>query len=308
MAKCEWRMLLGAALVLLLAGSAAGADIYAKRMEIVRTVNGEETVFEDSVVITDGDTRISAGRARLNDRLGYAVISDSVVIVSPGALVLADSAVYRLDERVTTLHGRVRVEQDSLVISAPDLRYDVPGRRVVAENGLELAHRDRGFVLRGRHGSYDLGGRTGVVDSGPRLVFGESDNEVAVTGRQVFWDGQESRATFVDSVRVSSGRAGMDCDTLVYFLRGDSGLATGRPEVRDSLSRTGGDSVRVRVRGGGLESLTVAGSATGSYRTEGGDRVEVRGSTIAIRFERGEVIEVAVTELRDGRLVREGGS
>lgn len=301
------RLQVAAVLAVGLAGSVGAADIYAKRMEIVRTQNGQETVFEDSVVITDGDTRISAGRARLNDRQGYAVIADSVVIVNPESRVEADSAVYRLEERVMMLFGRVRVEQESLIISAPELRYGVAERKVEAGQGLELAHRQQDFVLRGRHGGYDLRERTGVVDSSPRLTFGEAANEVAVTGSRVLWDGDESRATFLDQVRVNSGRAELDCDTLIYHLRGDSGLALGGPELRDSLSRTSGDSVRVKVRDRALESLTVAGGAVGSYRTEGGDRVEVQGTGIDIRFEHGEAVEVEVRDLRRGRLVRPQG-
>ena len=295
-----------ASAALLLAGVAAGADVWARKMEIVKTPEGQETVFSDSVSITDNDTRIVAGRARLNDVLGVAVIADSVFISNPDAEVWADSAVYRLEERLTFLYGSVRVRQESLDIEAPFLAYSIPDRNVTADSGVSLRDRDRGFVVYGKRGSYDLANEEGLVDSTPRLVLGEETDSVEVLSERVSWFGQESRAVVAGEVRVGTGKSNLTCDTLEYFTETDSGTCWGSPLLRDSTSRTSGDTVTFKVADGKLDRLRVAGAASGEYTTEDGNRVEVEGSEIHIRFSGGELDEVEVHELERGVLVRTG--
>lgn len=294
--------LLAAALALTL-----GADIYARKMEIVRTPEGHETVLEDSVSIIDGSTRILAGRARLNENIGRAVVADSVFIETPDALIWADSAVYLMNERVTHLYGDVVVRQDSVLISAPRLSYSAAAKSVVADSGLTVRGTVQGYELRGARGSYDLDRAVGVVDSEPRFVHSREDDSVTVVARAMTWFEDEGRALAVDRVRVAAGRATLECDTLTFFPGTDSGLAVGGPSVSDSLSRTAGDTIVINLGEGQLRRVAIAGRAAGRYETEGGDEISVSGRVIRMLFRDGELDRVLVEALTDGVLVRRGG-
>jgi lipopolysaccharide export system protein LptA len=256
------------------------------------------------VVITDGDTEIRAQAARMYERQGVAVITDSVRILSPDALIEADSAFYYLKERRAELYGNVRVHQDSLDILAPLLEYRSSDRLVRAQNGVTLVNPERGFRLDGRRGSYDLGRDIGTVDQSPVLVWERERDSARVTSRQMEWHDKESRALATGSVRLVSGASEVTCDTVVYFAGPDSGLALGSPEVRDSVSHASGQSMAFQLSGGALREVTIRENAAGEYQTEGGDLVEVEGRGIHLWLEGGEIDRIEVTDLGSGRLVR----
>jgi hypothetical protein len=86
----------------------------------------------------------------------------------------------------------------------------------------------------------------------------------------------------------------------------DSGLALGKPRVRDSVSRASGDTMTFQVRNGALEQVTIRNRATGEYRTEGGDSIVVAGRTIELRVAGGAIDQVEVTDLTLGQLIRTG--
>jgi len=273
-------------------------------MEIVKTPFGQETVFSDSVSITDGDTRITAGRARMNERSGYAVIADSIVIENPDARVFADSAVYHMDEKITMLFGDVVVEQESVLIQAPFLLYSIADKKALADSGVRVRSRTRDMWLSGDRGTYDMAENVGRVDSNPVLVQVSGDDTVTVTGRQVTWLESESRAVALGGVKVGSGKAVLECDTLHFFPAADSGFAFGNPHVSDSASRTEGDTIVLKVAGGNLEQVTISGHATGRYKTESGDVVDVVGRVIRIAMEKGDVDRIEVLDMESGRLAR----
>ncbi len=282
------------------------AQLFARRMEVVRLPEGQATIFRDSVVITDDPTRIEANVARLYDHLGLAVISESVRIESPDADIQADSAFYYLNERRAELYGNVRVRRESLDIAAPTIRYLADSKLVEARDGVTLVNRDGRFRLTGQRGNYDLAGDSGVVDRSPLLVWHREGDSARVTSREMVWNERESRAVARGNVRLYSGASEVSCDTIVYLAGPDSGLAIGGPTVRDSVSRAGGDSLSFRIRDGALQEVLIAGRASGEYRTRGGERVEVAGQTIRIEFDRGAVERITVTALGMGRLIRTG--
>lgn len=289
------------------AGSAQAAELYAKKMEIVRTPDGQVTLFRDSVRISDGETRISAGWARVSESRSLAVIGDSVLIRNPDAVINADSCVYRMDQKRTRLFGNVRVVQESLVVTAPRLEYVVNERKVYADSGLVVQGRSRDFRLEGERGSYDLGQDMGIVDRSPRMVRSQGDDSVTVLADEMRWTANASEALAAGNVSVRSGSAGMTCDSLRYFANADSGLAWGSPVVTDSVSRTTGDTVAMRVEDGNLDLVTISGSAQSTYRTEGGEFIEVAGKLIVVDIDEGEVGTIEVRELSYGRLVRSAG-
>lgn len=284
---------------------AGAAELYARRMEIVQTPNGQETVFRDSVTIVDGTTLIRAQVARFNESRGVAVVSESVDISSPDAHVLADSAVYLLDARVTELFGAVRIEMDSLTITAPHLFYRVSERRVDADNGLVIRTRNDGLRLRGARGRYDMDRKEGEVDSLPVLVLGGEDSVIA-TSRTMTWQGNGATALLSGDVRVGTRSAGLSADTLLYWTRPDTGVAWGSPRVSDSTGNTEGDTIRLAVVDGALRRVEVTGNAKGHYATSGASVVDVAGEVIRVLLENGELAVIEVEHLTRGWLVESG--
>jgi len=284
--------------------SAEAADLAAKHMEIVKTAGGYETVFRDSVVIADKDTRITANEARLSESRGVAVIAGSVFIQSPDALIWADSARYLLDSRQTDLYGDVRVKQESLYILAPLLSYAVDQKLVRANSGVTVQNEQQDFRLVGDRGTYDLGAEVGVVDSNPRMVRTSGSDSVTGTAREMRWLANESKALVSGEVKVVSGKSGLDCDTLVFVSSKDSGLAWGNPVLHDSSSTGRGDVVSFRVQAGRLKTVAIQGNATSQYQTEGNEQIDVAGNSMVITLENGEVSVIEVHEMTKGVLVR----
>jgi len=287
-------------------GFAVASKLTAKHMSIERTPDGDATVFRDSVVVTDEDTRITADLARMYEGKGLALISGAVHIINPDAQIWADSARYHLSDKMAELFGNVRVRQESLDIRAPKLLYQSREKSVLADSGVVLENVNRSFRLTGRKGTYDLDGDVGVVDSSPVLTWRRDKDSARVTSRQMFWYEKTSRALAQGEVRLKSGATELECDTVDFMSGPDSGLALGKPRVRDSVSRASGDTMTFQVRNGALERVTIRNRATGEYRTEGGDSIVVAGRTIELRVAGGAIDQVEVTDLTSGQLIRTG--
>jgi lipopolysaccharide export system protein LptA len=287
-------------------GLSDASRLSAKHMSIERTPEGDATVFRDSVVVTDEDTRITAGLARMYEGKGLALISDAVHITNPDAEIWADSVRYHLSDKLAELFGNVRVRQESLDIRAPKLLYQSREKSVRADSGVVLENVNRSFRLTGRAGTYDLDVDVGVVDSSPVLTWRRDKDSAQVTSRQMSWYEKGSRALAQGDVRLKSGATELECDTIDFTSGPDSGLALGKPRVRDSVSRASGDTMTFQVRNGTLERVTIRNRATGEYRTEGGDSIVVAGRAIELRVAGGAIDQVEVTDLTSGQLIRPG--
>ena len=291
---------------LLCVGLSVASNLSAKRMSIERTPDGDATVFRDSVVVTDADTRITANLARMYEGRGLALIQDAVHIASPDAQIWADSVRYRFSDKLAELFGNVRVRRESLDIRAPKIIYQSGSKSVQADSGVVLENLNRSFRLTGRRGTYDLSGDVGVVDSSPVLTWRRDDDSARVTSRRMLWYENASRALAQGDVRLRSGATELECDTVDFIAGPDSGLALGAPRVRDSVSRASGDSMSFRVRDGALERVMIRNRASGEYRTEGGDSIVVAGKAIELRVADGAIDRVEVWELGSGQLIRTG--
>lgn len=298
--------------VLLVRVAVGAADLNARRMEIVQTPEGQETVFRDSVRIVDGATRIFAGLARFNESRGRATISDSVFIEDAETRVWADSAIYYFDGQLTELYGAVRVELDSVAINAPRLLYSVGERRVDAEDGLTITTLDHGFEVTGARGRYFMDRRVGEVDSLPVLVLDRQadggEEPVTATARKMTWFDADETALLAGDVRVGTGASALTADSLRYWIRADTGLAWGDPRIADTLSSTEGDTIGIEVVGGSLHRVRVSGDARGRYATAGANEVEVAGGVIRIRLDAGELDVIEVERMSRGWLVTRAGN
>jgi lipopolysaccharide export system protein LptA len=277
-------------------------------MEIVRTPDGHATHFRDSVVLKDGDAVLVARQAWMYQSRGVAVAQDSVCITSPEARVWADSAVYQTGGKLAELCGNVRVEQESLDITAPRLIYSTREKLVRAEDGVALESRQRNYRLEGRRGQYDLDRSEGVVDSAPVLSWVRGSDTMRVTGTRMGWFERESRATASGEVRVSSGKSELTCDSAVFFANADSGIAWGEPKASDSSGSATGDTMLFYVDDGALEQVAVRGNASGQYLTDDGDEVVVEGESIRLWVADGDIDWIEVVGMTDGRLVRHAGA
>ncbi len=293
---------------LLYAGACScfASNLSAKRMSIERTRDGDATVFRDSVVVTDGGTRITADLARMYEGRGLALIQGAVHITNPDAQIWADSVRYVFSDKLAELFGNVRVRQESLYIRAPKLLYLSREKLVRADSGLLIEDINRSFQLTGRKGTYDLDSDVGAVDSSPVLTWRRDKDSARVTSREMQWYEKASRARARGDVRLKSGATELECDTIEFISGPDSGLALGEPRVRDSVSRASGDTMTFRIRNGGLERVTILNRATGEYRTEGGDSIVVAGRSIELRVAGGAIDQVEVRELSSGQLIRTG--
>ncbi len=298
------------ATVLILTGSviANAAELYARYMAVERSPEGEVAVLRDSVVIVDGDTRIGADAARLNDRIGRAMLWGDVRIENRDGLVEADSVLYLFNERRAELYGVVRVRRDSLDILAPWLEYRAGDRMVRADRGLRLKEAGRGFQISGARGSYRLESGIGEVDSAPVLAWPDAGDSARLTARRLRWNEQGSRADAAGQVRLVSGDAELACDSVVFFVGPDSGLAFGNPRVRDQRGDASGDSLHLWVTDGALRQVDIRGNARGDYRTTDAERILVAGAVIRLVFAAGAMERIEVERLTLGQLVRGGGS
>jgi lipopolysaccharide export system protein LptA len=298
------RLLVVLACVALGAALAGAAELFAKHMEVVRLPEGQATIFSDSVVITDSSTKILSNIARMYDGLGLAVIRESVHITSPDADIRAESAFYYLNEKRAELYGNVRVHRESLDITAPWLEYRSADRLVEAKDGVVLEDPERKFRMTGERGTYDLANDIGAVDRSPVLTWLRDKDSARVTSREMTWNEKESRAVATGNVKLVSGASEVTCDTVIYVSGPDSGLALGKPQVHDSSSKASGDTMSFHIKDGALKDVTISSNATGEYRTQGGDKIQVEGKVIYLAFAQGDVERIEVTAMSSGRLFR----
>jgi len=293
-----------ATVILVGAGLASGSQIYAKHMEIIRTPDGEATVFRDSVVITDKDTKITGQVARMYESRGLAAVSEQVFIQNPDARIWADSVLYHLSDRRAELFGNVLVRQESIDIRAPRLLYNSADKQVQADSGILMENTTRGFRLTGRKGTYDLANGVGFVDSVPVLSWSQRQDSARVTGTRMLWHEDQSQAVAQGDVRLTSGASELTCDTISFFSGPDTGIAWGRPQMHDNSSRASGDSMIFRLQDGALEQVGVKSNASGQYRTDGGDVIDVKAQTIHLWLVNGDIEHIEVSRLISGQLTR----
>lgn len=295
-------------LLVVLTGVTFSAEIYARKMEIVKTPAGRATVFRDSVAITQENTLLVSRRAMIQEQAGWAVLSESVLIYTPEARLAADSVVYDFKGKKATMLAPVRrhvvVRQDSIVIRAFEVVYLITERLLRAPQGLEITTESGGYILTGTQGSYDLNHRVGVVDSAPVLTIEREEELVRVTARRMEYQESGAVARAEGEVQVQSGISALSCDSAIFYTNRDSGFAWGGAVVEDSAGRAEGDTVVFLVSQGALRWVALSGQTRGRYWTEEGDTVLVQGAGISVAITKGRIERIEVAELTSGQLIR----
>jgi len=303
--------------VLLLALSivtiSSGAEIYARKMEIVRIGGMQATVLRESVAISDRGTVICSRNAQLSPSRDWAVLWDSVRIKTSEVYVQADSVEYDFSQRRSMLYARpgrlITVYGESVEIRAPALEYSFVAGMIQAPAGLELRGRSGEFVVNGQRGCYFLKSRQGIVDSEPTLkIIPEQGTEVEITATKMDYNDVEGQFRATGNVRVRSGAGELVCDSAVFHPSGDSGVAWGSPKVKDSSGVAEGDTVVFYLKDRSLRQVAFHGRAKGQYRTNSGETVLVNGSQLSMELADGKIDVIEVANLISGQLIRHGAA
>jgi lipopolysaccharide export system protein LptA len=281
------------------------ADIEAGRMEILNTPEGKVTVFMDGVTIVDRETKITAQNARFYENKNLAVVQDSVKITNPSAVIKSDIANYYMNERKTILKGNVSVIQESLEIRAPELTVEYQKDRASAQNGFLIIEKPHSLQIKGKSGEYFLNKEEGMIDSLPYLEIKKNET-LKVTSQRLSFKNKEKYAVASGKVMVSSGKAVLECDTLIFNWEKDSGKALGEPVLKENGNEVSGKTIYFFTKEGGLERLEVEGDAYGLYFNEQGDKVEIGGESLGLLFSSGKTNSITVKNVQLGKLFRRG--
>ena len=112
----------------------------------------------------------------------------------------------------------------------------------------------------------------------PKLVRKQD----SLTGREIVIRFQDGRVSSID-------------------VQGDSAR---QPELHQELNLAKGDSIRFQFRNDTVDMVRIAGRTSGTYFTDGGDRIEVTGTESVIHFEQGEAKLMEIANVTEGRLYR----
>lgn len=297
-------------LFFLLFSLAHAAEIYARKMEILKLPSGQATQFKDSVFIQDAGTLIICRRALLLESRELGFLSDSVIIRTPEVCVWSDSVEYDFHLRRAHILAhpdkKVVLKQESLEIKAPEIEYFFQDGNVYAPSGLELTAQTNTFKLTGKKGIYSLRECKGVIDSAPVLLINSETGKepVLVTAKKMYWFESNSSIMGLGSVMVSSGQGQITADTALFYTALDSGIAWGNPIVQDSAGRAMADTLIFLLDNRTLKRVIFIGGAQGHYRTVAGDTVLVQGTELNLLFENGKIERITVANLFAGQLLR----
>jgi len=287
-----------------------GAELYARKMEIIRTRAGQATIFRDSIEIRDGTTVITSKRAKLVEAENWAMLCDSVRVQTPEALVRADSVVYDFRSKRCLLYAypkkQVIIEDESVLIMAVAVEYLITNSMVIAPMGLQAKAKNSSYIISGRSGRIDMNQRIAIIDSEPvtYVTDEDQDSKTVIKANKSRYFINEKTITNEGNVRVQTGAARLDCDTAVYFLPRDSGIAWGRPVIQDSLGFAQTDSIIILLKQKKLPRVTLIGKTEASYQTDNGDTIRLTASSLNIKMENGKITQIATTNLHSGQLIK----
>jgi lipopolysaccharide export system protein LptA len=262
-------LLFSFSLVLLAAAAIAQAppepdyfDIRADRSELKKI--GDETVIElaDNVRIVHGDVTVTADRGisfserHLTQLFGHVRVEQGTMVMT------GEEGEYRQIEDLAILRRRVRIVEREWQVECDEVRYSrltgkawllgrVEGRdststiradrllyerdigRAEAFGSVEIANRDEGVVVRGRHGVYYRARGEGIVDRDPQLISGPDEAEpvvVVADTMHVFPD--SSRASAHYRVKITKGTTITQCDSAMLYDDRQIVELFGRPLAR----------------------------------------------------------------------------
>ncbi|MCX7784765.1 MAG: LPS export ABC transporter periplasmic protein LptC [candidate division WOR-3 bacterium] len=282
-------------LCLFIISSLIAAEISAPKMEIIDTERGRATSFPQGITITDKDTKINGTNALFWERDNVAQIFQ-VVIEHPQFKITAETARYYFDQKKTILKTEVKVDSETLSIETSHLILDNRQNIVYSESDIIIKEKTQNIEATSKRAKYDFKEQIGIIDSQPVLkIIGQKDNEaVIVQSNKMMLKNREAQFFAIESINARTENTILKCDSLVYFLKGDSGYALGNPQVVDNQNRVQGEIIKFFLKEDSastsslsLNTVKIINSAIANYITEDG-KVEVWGEIFSIYYQDGK--------------------
>ncbi|MEO0092265.1 MAG: hypothetical protein ABIK61_06125 [candidate division WOR-3 bacterium] len=282
-------------LFIILLNQLIAAEISAPKMEIIDTERGRATYFPQGITITDKDTKITGTNALFWERDNVAQISQ-VLIQNPQFNITAETAYYFFDEKKTILKTAVKVESETLLIETANLTLNNLSNIVYCESDIIIKEKTQNIEATGKRARYDFKEQIGIIDSQPILkIIGQTDKDaIIIRSYKMILKNRDSQFLAIESINAQTENTVLKCDSLVYFLKGDSGYANGNPKVIDKDNYAQGEIIKFFFREDSAQSNSISlntvkiiNSAIANYNTEDGE-VEVWGKIFSIHYQDGK--------------------
>ncbi|MEO0076246.1 MAG: LptA/OstA family protein [candidate division WOR-3 bacterium] len=292
-------------LVLVASLTLFAADITAPKMELIDSENGRLTVFPEGIVISDKDMKITGKRAIFFEKDNRAIIKDSLTITNPQYTITADSAIYSFTEKISVLQGNVVVESDTLEIRTNELIFDQRQNLVKSQQGLVIKEKRQNILVSSKIGEYDFNQALGITDSLPTLFIFRSDTTV-ISSKKMVLDNNQYQYYAVESVTVKNKDSYLYCDTLLFFVKEDSGVAFANPRISENENQLSGekiwfyfdsqDSVLNGNESKSLNKIRVDNNVNAKYFTKENGVVEINNAKyLIINYQDNEVKNIYIT-------------
>lgn len=218
-------------------------------------------------------------------------VSGGMVWTCGTAVMEADSAVrYEAQQRVE-MFGDVRYRDTIRTLESERLDYFQIGDRVVATGDVRLERLGSGSTLEGPRVEF-LRAVSGVAErtlatGRPHMVLRSEEDPDAppfeVDADRTVFAGEERAAAWGDVV-IERPDLRATADSAFFDLDGGEGVLHGSPRATGERFELAGDTIRLRFREGDLEDVWALGSGRAT-----GEAFEVLGETVRIRVEDDEV-------------------
>ncbi len=286
---------LGGLLLIVICYHLIAAEITAPKMEIIDTEQGRATSFPQGITIIDKETKITGTNALFWERDNVAEIFQ-VLIETPQFKITAETARYFFDEKRTMLKKTVRVESETLLIVTENLTLNNLANIVYSESDIFIREKIHNIEATGKNAQYNFKEQIAIIDIQPRLkIIGNSeDDAVVIQSRKMFLKNREAQFYALESVYAYSANTILQCESLIFYLNGDSGLARGNPKVIDNQNDAQGEVIKFffgedtsSAKNLSLNTVQIINSAVANYYSEDG-KVEVWGKIFSIHYQAGK--------------------
>ncbi len=282
--------------------SSFAAEICATKMEIIQEKGERVTHLSEGLMILDGKTQIRAKSGFFFPTRNLLLLLDSIVIKGEEGELKSDSAVYFLGSKESELFKRVELDLETLKILTNHLKWDGKKKEARGEEVL-IIFKGRDVEITGKDGVYSLEKKIGEIKKEPLLIL-KGEETTRITAEMFIYDGRQGRLFTYGDSRVTQKNRILRCDTLVYFLEGDSGIAGGgKPHLVGEDGEIRGREFRFFAEKDEVKEMKVLGEVAAVYNRSD-ERVEIGGENLVAYLSDGKVVEMAFEGITYGRMIR----
>ncbi|MEO0102404.1 MAG: OstA-like protein [candidate division WOR-3 bacterium] len=277
-----------------------GAEIKAKRMEIIQEREGRVTHFSEGLRILDARTEIFAKSGFYFPNRNLFILLDSVVIRSEDGEIKSDSCIYFLSSQTSELFKNVELNFESLKIFTQRVLWDGEKKEAKSKEVL-LILKEKDMELTGGDAIYNLSNKRGIIREKPVLLL-KGEETTTVIGNNFLYDGLLRQLVFKVNVEIRQKNSSIFCDTLIYLLSGDSGIALGNPRLIGEKEEVKGNEFRFFAEEGEVRLMKVMGDVSVVYQTNR-EKVEIGGEEFIAKVAKGEVSVITMAGVTYGRVI-----